>query len=54
MGYMDLPGLGGLRRRQPGFPNGGWKNGSLATDFSEKRGISAPAVAPLFRSFFRT
>src|SRR5690349_18457266 len=29
IGYVDLPGLGGLRRRQPDSPNGGWKNASF-------------------------
>ncbi len=27
--YLDLPGLGGLRRRKPDSPNGGWKNASF-------------------------
>jgi uncharacterized protein (DUF488 family) len=29
VGYVDLPGLGGLRRRRPDSPNGGWKNASF-------------------------
>lgn len=29
IGYLDLPGLGGLRRRRPDSPNGGWKNASF-------------------------
>jgi uncharacterized protein (DUF488 family) len=29
IGYLDLPELGGLRRRRPGSPNGGWKNTSF-------------------------
>jgi uncharacterized protein (DUF488 family) len=29
IGYLHLPGLGGLRRRQPGSPNGGWRNPSF-------------------------
>jgi uncharacterized protein (DUF488 family) len=29
IGYVDLPGLGGLRRRKPDSPNGGWKNASF-------------------------
>ena len=29
IGYMHLPGLGGLRRRRPDSPNGGWKNASF-------------------------
>jgi uncharacterized protein (DUF488 family) len=29
IGYLDLPGLGGLRRRQPDSPNAGWKNASF-------------------------
>jgi hypothetical protein len=29
IGYMDLPGLGGLRRRRPDSPNTGWKNASF-------------------------
>jgi uncharacterized protein (DUF488 family) len=28
-GYIHLPGLGGLRRRQPDSPNTGWKNASF-------------------------
>ena len=28
-GYVDLPGLGGLRRRRPDSPNAGWKNASF-------------------------
>jgi uncharacterized protein (DUF488 family) len=27
--YVDLPGLGGLRRRKPDSPNTGWKNASF-------------------------
>lgn len=27
--YIDMPGLGGLRRRRPDSPNGGWKNASF-------------------------
>jgi uncharacterized protein (DUF488 family) len=29
IGYVDLPGLGGLRRRRPDSPNGGWQNASF-------------------------
>ena len=29
IGYVHLPGLGGLRRRTPSSPNGGWKNASF-------------------------
>jgi uncharacterized protein (DUF488 family) len=29
IGYVHLPGLGGLRRRMPGSPNAGWKNASF-------------------------
>jgi uncharacterized protein (DUF488 family) len=29
IGYVHLPGLGGLRRRQPDSPNTGWKNASF-------------------------
>jgi hypothetical protein len=29
IGYVDLPGLGGLRRRKPDSPNSGWKNASF-------------------------
>jgi uncharacterized protein (DUF488 family) len=29
IGYLDLPGLGGLRRREPNSPNGAWKNASF-------------------------
>jgi uncharacterized protein (DUF488 family) len=29
IGYVDLPGLGGLRRRKPDSPNAGWKNASF-------------------------
>jgi uncharacterized protein (DUF488 family) len=29
IGYVHLPGLGGLRRRRPDSPNGGWKNASF-------------------------
>jgi uncharacterized protein (DUF488 family) len=29
IGYVELPGLGGLRRRRPDSPNGGWKNASF-------------------------
>jgi uncharacterized protein (DUF488 family) len=29
IGYMHLPGLGGLRRRRPDSPNTGWKNASF-------------------------
>jgi uncharacterized protein (DUF488 family) len=29
IGYMHLPSLGGLRRRQPGSPNSGWRNASF-------------------------
>jgi uncharacterized protein (DUF488 family) len=29
IGYVDLPGLGGLRRRRPDSPNAGWKNASF-------------------------
>jgi uncharacterized protein (DUF488 family) len=29
IGYMDLPALGGLRRRRLDSPNGGWKNASF-------------------------
>jgi hypothetical protein len=29
IGYVDLPGLGGLRRRRPDSPNGAWKNASF-------------------------
>jgi uncharacterized protein (DUF488 family) len=29
IGYMHLPGLGGLRRRRPESPNTGWKNASF-------------------------
>jgi uncharacterized protein (DUF488 family) len=29
IGYLDLPGLGGLRRRKPDSPNAGWKNASF-------------------------
>jgi uncharacterized protein (DUF488 family) len=29
IGYMHLPGLGGLRRRTPSSPNAGWKNASF-------------------------
>jgi uncharacterized protein (DUF488 family) len=29
IGYVHLPGLGGLRRRTPGSPNAGWKNASF-------------------------
>ena len=27
--YVDIPGLGGLRRRRPDSPNGGWRNVSF-------------------------
>jgi uncharacterized protein (DUF488 family) len=29
IGYVHLPGLGGLRRRRPGSPNTGWQNASF-------------------------
>jgi uncharacterized protein (DUF488 family) len=29
IGYLHMPGLGGLRRRQPNSPNTGWKNASF-------------------------
>jgi uncharacterized protein (DUF488 family) len=29
IGYVHLPALGGLRRRQPGSPNTGWRNASF-------------------------
>jgi uncharacterized protein (DUF488 family) len=29
IGYVDLPGLGGLRRCRPDSPNAGWKNASF-------------------------
>jgi uncharacterized protein (DUF488 family) len=29
IGYLHLPGLGGLRRRQPNSQNAGWKNASF-------------------------
>jgi uncharacterized protein (DUF488 family) len=29
IGYLDMPGLGGLRQRKPGSPNSGWKNPSF-------------------------
>jgi uncharacterized protein (DUF488 family) len=29
IGYLHLPGLGGLRRRRPGSPNAGWENASF-------------------------
>jgi uncharacterized protein (DUF488 family) len=29
IGYVDLPGLGGLRPRRPDSPNAGWKNASF-------------------------
>jgi uncharacterized protein (DUF488 family) len=29
IGYVDLPGLGGLRRRMSDSPNAGWKNASF-------------------------
>ncbi len=29
IGYVDLPGLGGLRRRRPDSSNAGWKNASF-------------------------
>ena len=29
IGYVHMPGLGGLRRRQPDSPNTGWKNASF-------------------------
>jgi uncharacterized protein (DUF488 family) len=29
IGYVHLPGLGGLRRRTPGSPNAGWENASF-------------------------
>src|SRR5579875_3176995 len=29
IGYLYMPGLGGLRRRQPNSPNTGWKNASF-------------------------
>jgi uncharacterized protein (DUF488 family) len=29
IGYMDMPDLGGLRRRTKNSPNGGWKNPSF-------------------------
>ena len=29
IGYVHLPGLGGLRRRTPSSPNTGWKNASF-------------------------
>ena len=29
IGYTDLPALGGLRRRKPDSPNGGWRNASF-------------------------
>jgi uncharacterized protein (DUF488 family) len=29
IGYLHLPDLGGLRRRQPGSPNTGWHNASF-------------------------
>jgi uncharacterized protein (DUF488 family) len=29
IGYVELPALGGLRRRQPDSPNAGWKNASF-------------------------
>ncbi len=29
IGYAHMPGLGGLRRRQPNSPNAGWKNASF-------------------------
>jgi uncharacterized protein (DUF488 family) len=29
IGYVHLPGLGGLRRRQPDSPNTGWENASF-------------------------
>jgi uncharacterized protein (DUF488 family) len=29
IGYVHIPALGGLRRPQPGSPNGGWKNASF-------------------------
>jgi uncharacterized protein (DUF488 family) len=29
IGYVNLPGLGGLRRRRPDSPNAGWKNASF-------------------------
>src|SRR5262249_51386831 len=29
IGYIHMPGLGGLRRRRPDSPNTGWKNASF-------------------------
>lgn len=29
IGYVHMPGLGGLRRRRPDSPNSGWKNASF-------------------------
>lgn len=29
IGYIHMPGLGGLRRRRPDSPNDGWKNASF-------------------------
>jgi uncharacterized protein (DUF488 family) len=29
IGYVHLPSLGGLRRRKPDSPNGGWRNASF-------------------------
>src|SRR5512136_507196 len=29
LGYVHLPGLGGLRHAQPDSPNGGWRNASF-------------------------
>jgi uncharacterized protein (DUF488 family) len=46
IGYMHLPGLGGLRRRQPDSPNGGWRNASFQgyADYMQTREFEAALV----------
>ena len=43
IGYVHLPGLGGLRRRQPDSPNAGWENASF-------QGYADYMLTPVFES----
>jgi uncharacterized protein (DUF488 family) len=46
IGYVHVPGLGGLRRRRPDSPNTGWENASF-------QGYADYMLTPEFQQSFR-
>ena len=46
IGYVHMPGLGGLRRRRPDSPNTGWENASF-------QGYADYMLTPEFQQSFR-